>query len=645
MRRFTQSSRSCSCLLAAVSSCCQGLFPHSSKRTFITASVPRLAISQGFKTPSFGDVAPTDSKAAAEQLENVRLESVSGMSPGALHGPWVCVMPQGIDVPSGEIMLQPDGTAFFRPGSELGSGVGRFSVTHDGMFSLELEVYLYGQKSQQPPNDPLKLSVTAMIQQAVIGSHNNAKILTLQGRVSVPSAGGAGGEIQAAKMDNWSPETQTPKPWAPKADVQRELANILPPLKNFARRPKLDLEKHRVGSIDKLYYVPNWVSEAEEAEMLQVLQNTPDVAKSKLTKRVAQEWGCTMCDVCNLSFVSEGNMPPWCDQVGDGLMHSGIFTPSIYPNNVRIHEYNVGEGIGPHVDGPIYVPRVAIMSLASPCLMSFYPRRDPYENPMDHYDDTFKFDGEIARQTPCCSLVLEPRSLFVFSHDAYWFYPHGVSDKAVDSLKEEDVGPIINRHLLTTIDSNATSLERKYRVGVTVRHLLPRCTHQPTRSEYFMKRASDMLNPSQKQPQQATPSSRMSSSPTSTAKVTPAPPPPPSPPRAKGVSSGLQFPKTRAEVETAKRAPQTNYKATPPQQQQQQQQQECTMPPYQQQQQQQQFFPQQQYQQQQQPQPMMMMMPQQPQQQPQQQQQPFAAVMMASQQQQQQGFYYVMAQK
>jgi len=468
---------------------CVGLSTLHCRHYFVTAPSfqqrsSNTRISE-FSTPSFGTVPHPASSTSSpqDQLGNVKIQPVQNVTSALLHGPWVCIMPQGI--PSGELMFLPCGTVFFRPGTDLGQGAGTFNVTSSGVFNMTLEAYCYSQTTQSPPNEVVTLRINAVVQQAVIGSHN-AVILTMQGKCN-------GQDFQAAKMDGWTPETQTPKPWAPDAHISTELNKVIPPLPVFAPRKKLDLSKYKVGDLKNIYYVPNWISSEEETAMLKVCKGTPDVAKSKLSKRLVQEWGCTMCSVCNTSFVAEGNMPTWCTQVCDGLLQNGIFQVPTFPNNVRIHEYDVGEGIAPHVDGPIYVPIVAIVSMANSCLMSFYKRREPYKNPMDHYDDTFKFDGEIAREVPACSIVLEPRSLLIFTHDVYWYHPHGISDKTVDSLKEEHCGPLINRHLLTSVSKEATELARHYRVGVTVRNLLPRCNHLPTHAEYFMKRAIEML--------------------------------------------------------------------------------------------------------------------------------------------------------
>lgn len=256
----------------------------------------------------------------------------------------------------------------------------------------------------------------------------------------------------------------------------------------------VDLEEFAVGNIPGLYYIPDYISVAEEAQMLQFIKDTPQELKSKLTKRTVQEWGCTMCEECQKSFVSDANMPPWVQEALDMQIYDGLFTPTTFPNSVRIHEYEQGEGIGPHCDGPIYVPMVTVLSLASTCLMSFYPRQGLYEShPMDHYNDTFKFEeGKIGQQVPLQSVVLEPRSLLIFSGEGYYHYPHGVSDKAQDDLSPDLVGEVVNRKFLR--NKEVQCIPRTFRASITTRNLMTRCNHGPERAEYAMKRAWYIYN-------------------------------------------------------------------------------------------------------------------------------------------------------
>lgn len=333
----------------------------------------------------------------------------------------------------------------------------------------------------------------------------------------------ATGQFNAARLPVGSADAAV-KPFTPNAELQNVFAHVFPEhlradshirraeqnratahlaadatATSLSRKPSvdvshIDLEKYAIGSIPGLYYIPDYVSAAEEAQMLRFIKDTPKELKSQLTKRTVQEWGCTMCGECQKSFVSDANMPPWVQEALDMQVYDGLFTPTTFPNSVRIHEYQQGEGIGPHCDGPIYVPMVTVLSLASSCLMSFYPRQGLYENhPMDHYNDTFKFaEGEIGQRVPLQSVVLEPRSLLIFSGEGYYHYPHGVSDKAQDDLSSNLVGTVVNRAFLR--DKEVTSIPRTFRASITTRNLMTRCNHQPERAEYAMKRAWHVYN-------------------------------------------------------------------------------------------------------------------------------------------------------
>lgn len=61
----------------------------------------------------------------------------------------------------------------------------------------------------------------------------------------------------------------------------------------------------------------------------------------------------------------------------------------------------------PHKDGPLYVPRVAILSLGGNCQL--------------------EFRKQISEQ-PSFSLYLRRRSLLIFTEQLYTEYFHGISE-------------------------------------------------------------------------------------------------------------------------------------------------------------------------------------------------------------------------
>lgn len=532
MRRFQ--SRGCNVVTSALISAVPSTKTSSSRLVSSNNGNDGSSSAIGKRLKDSGFTAPTpnfniDFETVGEDQDVGEVEQVPAANCTLvdLHGPWLMIT-EGLQ---GELMIDLDGTVTFRPAGMLGQGIGRITLQGSEamgmvMFKIDLEVYIYENTKSHPPNEPLAYNITGAVMDAVAKKANyTTRTLTgstLIRSLHVPAEGGQSEKVHqfnAAKLSPWDASKETD--WAPSEEIAEGYRMIFQDLdlkadshlkrkasldSDLAMKRKvqtrtanathnlvgsdvihMDLGRFKVGDIPDVFYIPNYVSEAEEKQMLSFIDATPEQLKTKMDKRTVQEWGCVMCPECNKSFVADYNFPPWCNEVSDMLVYDGIFSPSVFPNNVRIHEYERGEGIAPHVDGPIYVPLVAILSLASTSVMGFYPRREPYDDPMEHYKDTFKFDGEIAQHRPHMSVVMEPRSLLVFKGEAYSHYPHSVSDKDVDILTPEVAGKVVNRHLLS--DPNMTEVRRQYRVGVTIRNLLPRCAHAPQRAEFNMKRA------------------------------------------------------------------------------------------------------------------------------------------------------------
>lgn len=90
-------------------------------------------------------------------------------------------------------------------------------------------------------------------------------------------------------------------------------------------------------------------------------------------------------------------MPSFLDKLSDRL-EQDHFLPK-RPNHALINEYKGDEGIHAHKDGPVYFPRVIILSIGGSTCMTFRDRlRDP---------SLFQ------------SLIIKPRSLLIFTKDAY----------------------------------------------------------------------------------------------------------------------------------------------------------------------------------------------------------------------------------
>lgn len=121
-------------------------------------------------------------------------------------------------------------------------------------------------------------------------------------------------------------------------------------------------------------------------------------------------------------------LPPWlvtlCEALAASMATNGVDChrdPA--PNHVLVNHYQPGEGIMPHTDGSAYAPKAAILSLGSATVFNFWR------------DHTHVARGEgPEHEPPTLSLLLPPRSLLVFSEEAYRSHLHGIAARRYDDL-------------------------------------------------------------------------------------------------------------------------------------------------------------------------------------------------------------------
>lgn len=135
--------------------------------------------------------------------------------------------------------------------------------------------------------------------------------------------------------------------------------------------------------------------------------------------------------------MGQKELPSWLNDLCMRLHKDGIFP--IPPNHVLINEYRRDEGISFHKDGPMYFPRVAILSLHG----------------------TIKIDfKENLRDDVVLSALLEPQSLLIFENDAYTDCFHGIREELFDVIDEK----VLNKHQV-----QGDQVERTVRVSLTIR--------------------------------------------------------------------------------------------------------------------------------------------------------------------------------
>ncbi|EJK44621.1 hypothetical protein THAOC_36825 [Thalassiosira oceanica] len=198
------------------------------------------------------------------------------------------------------------------------------------------------------------------------------------------------------------------------------------------------------GDLKTVYYAERFLKQALGRELLAWLQALPGGGDSNdpvatqngtWTKMVHANRRVAMFD----SAISR--LPCILERLCRTLVSVGAFDPSRPPNHVLVNEYQPGQGIMPHTDGPAYDSATATISLGgSDVIFKLWPR---------------EYDDEEARRLtePTLEVVLHGNgSLVVFTGDAYINHMH-----SIDEVLEE-----------TT--SMGTKIARGYRVSLTFRH-------------------------------------------------------------------------------------------------------------------------------------------------------------------------------
>jgi alkylated DNA repair protein alkB family protein 6 len=229
---------------------------------------------------------------------------------------------------------------------------------------------------------------------------------------------------------------------------------------------------HLPGDIQDVHYVRSFLDPKQVDEFMRIIDKTCEW--EHMNTRDTQEFGSSERCPCGRSLMRVA-LPQWQGNIINALSTLGVFHPVLFPaNSVRLNSYKPGQGIHPHLDGPVYFPRAAIVSLGSQTVFDFYPRVDPDDDKRGPFQ--WDRDKEVPAGPdmpvgckPKLSILLEPGSLLIFSGNAFINHRHGIQ-----AVEEDEIGP----HVRNAKDiglSTGDSLKRGRRVSLTIRHLLPRC--------------------------------------------------------------------------------------------------------------------------------------------------------------------------
>lgn len=163
-----------------------------------------------------------------------------------------------------------------------------------------------------------------------------------------------------------------------------------------------------VMAIPGLIYLPNFITPAQEAELVTIIDQQPWL--SDLKRRV-QHYGYKY-DYQARSITQAlalGAMPDWLEVYCKVLHSEGLFPAT--PDQVIINEYQPGQGIASHIDCiPCFEGTIASLSLSAPCVMDF----------------------THSKTNEKIGVLLEPRSVVILSGDARYVWKHGIAGRKTD---------------------------------------------------------------------------------------------------------------------------------------------------------------------------------------------------------------------
>ncbi|OAD53209.1 putative alpha-ketoglutarate-dependent dioxygenase ABH6 [Eufriesea mexicana] len=196
-------------------------------------------------------------------------------------------------------------------------------------------------------------------------------------------------------------------------------------------------------------YIPNFITQEEEDEIIKHINNTPLPKWTQLSHRRLQNWG----GIPHPKGMIAEQIPCWLQKYINKVSSCNIFEKNKQPNHVLINEYLSGQGIMAHSDGPLFYPIVTTISCGSHTLLDFYKRL----NSTEQHQSNLEF-----------SFLLERRSLFILQENLYHNYLHSIAERESDIISKS---VIKNLSICGEQFSEGEVLKRGIRLSLTIRHV------------------------------------------------------------------------------------------------------------------------------------------------------------------------------
>ncbi|XP_039297761.1 alpha-ketoglutarate-dependent dioxygenase alkB homolog 6 [Nilaparvata lugens] len=159
------------------------------------------------------------------------------------------------------------------------------------------------------------------------------------------------------------------------------------------------------------------------------------------------------------------SIPQWLQKYVEKVEDLNFFEDSIRPNHVLINEYLQGQGIMPHLDGPLFYPTVTTISCGSHTVLEFFSQRS--DSVSEAEDISMPTSQEKSSNLKMFSILVERRSLLVLKDDMYTKYLHGIAETCDDIISED----LANLQQTEQKFKIGDELTRDTRISLTIRHV------------------------------------------------------------------------------------------------------------------------------------------------------------------------------
>jgi len=183
---------------------------------------------------------------------------------------------------------------------------------------------------------------------------------------------------------------------------------------DVSSNPKNDLEL--INSISGLQYIENFISNAEEQELVNHIDES--IWLGDLKRRVQHygyKYDYRKRNIDHSMFL--GDIPNWVEKIANRLVEKGFMSET--PDQIIVNEYLPGQGIADHIDcEPCFKNSIISLSLCSNIVMQL---------------------KEKTNRNNKVEALLEPKSLIVIKDEARYLWTHGIPSRKVDTFKGQKI--------------------------------------------------------------------------------------------------------------------------------------------------------------------------------------------------------------